>query len=56
MPRDGDATTNTITYSLDDNVGGRFTIDANTGRGVCARWYVAQIRKCHLACHYGTVD
>ncbi len=28
---DGDATTNTITYSLDDNAGGRFTIDANTG-------------------------
>ncbi len=26
-----DATTNTITYSLDDNAGGRFTIDANTG-------------------------
>ncbi len=28
---DGDATTNTITYSLDDNAGGRFAIDANTG-------------------------
>ena len=30
-PADADATTNTITYSLDDNAGGRFTIDANTG-------------------------
>ncbi len=28
---DGDATTNTITYSLDDNAGGRFTIDGATG-------------------------
>ncbi len=28
---DADATTNTITYSLDDNAGGRFAIDANTG-------------------------
>ena len=28
---DADATTNTITYSLQDNDGGRFTIDANTG-------------------------
>ena len=28
---DGDATTNTITYSLDDDAGGRFTIDAVTG-------------------------
>ncbi len=28
---DSDATTNTITYSLFDNDGGRFAIDANTG-------------------------
>ncbi len=28
---DADATTNTITYSLQDNDGGRFAIDANTG-------------------------
>ena len=28
---DADATNNTITYSLDDNAGGRFAIDANTG-------------------------
>ncbi len=28
---DADATTNTITYSLQDNDGGRFTIDSNTG-------------------------
>jgi VCBS repeat-containing protein len=28
---DADATTNTVTYSLDDNAGGRFMIDANTG-------------------------
>ncbi len=28
---DADATTNTITYSLDDNAGGRFAIDANSG-------------------------
>jgi hypothetical protein len=28
---DGDATTNTITYSLDDNAGGRFAINASTG-------------------------
>jgi hypothetical protein len=28
---DADATTNTITYSLQGNDGGRFTIDANTG-------------------------
>ena len=28
---DADATTNTITYSLDDNDGGRFAIDANSG-------------------------
>ncbi len=28
---DADATTNTVTYSLTDNAGGRFTIDANTG-------------------------
>ncbi|MBM4090676.1 MAG: DUF4347 domain-containing protein [Planctomycetes bacterium] len=28
---DADATTNTITYSLIDNAGGRFTIDANSG-------------------------
>ena len=31
LASDADATTNTITYSLDDNAGGRFTIDANTG-------------------------
>ena len=28
---DADATNNTITYSLTDDAGGRFTIDANTG-------------------------
>ncbi len=28
---DSDATTNTVTYSLFDNDGGNFTIDANTG-------------------------
>ncbi len=28
---DADATNNTITYSLDNNAGGRFTIDASTG-------------------------
>ena len=28
---DADATTNAITYSLDDDAGGRFAIDANTG-------------------------
>ncbi len=28
---DADATTNTVTYSLDDNAGGRFAIEANTG-------------------------
>ena len=28
---DADATNNTITYSLDDDAGGRFAIDANTG-------------------------
>ena len=28
---DADATTNTITYSLTDDAGGRFTIDANSG-------------------------
>ncbi len=28
---DADATINAITYSLDDNAGGRFTIDVNTG-------------------------
>ncbi|MEQ1661568.1 MAG: cadherin-like domain-containing protein [Thiobacillus sp.] len=28
---DADATTNTMTYSLTDNAGGRFAIDANTG-------------------------
>ncbi len=28
---DADATTNTITYSLDDNAGGRFAIDGSTG-------------------------
>ncbi len=28
---DADATTNGITYSLDNNAGGRFTIDASTG-------------------------
>ena len=28
---DADATTNTITYTLDDDAGGRFAIDANTG-------------------------
>ncbi len=31
LASDGDATTNTISYSLFDNDGGRFTIDANTG-------------------------
>ncbi len=31
LASDADATTNTITYTLDDNAGGRFTIDANTG-------------------------
>ncbi len=31
MASDADATTNTITYSLFDNDGGRFAIDANTG-------------------------
>ena len=28
---DADGTTNTVTYSLDDNAGGRFTIDSATG-------------------------
>src|SRR5437667_12382716 len=28
---DADATTNTVTYSLADNAGGRFAINANTG-------------------------
>src|SRR5207237_1273744 len=28
---DADATTNAVTYSLDDNVGGRFAVDATTG-------------------------
>jgi hypothetical protein len=28
---DGDSTNNTITYSLDDNAGGRFAIDSGTG-------------------------
>jgi hypothetical protein len=28
---DADATTNTVTYTLSDNAGGRFTIDASTG-------------------------
>ena len=29
--RDADATNNTISYTLDDNAGGRFTIDGSTG-------------------------
>ena len=28
---DADATNNTITYTLDDDAGGRFAIDSNTG-------------------------
>ncbi|MEQ1828089.1 MAG: cadherin domain-containing protein, partial [Pirellula sp.] len=31
LASDADATTNAITYSLDNNAGGRFAIDANTG-------------------------
>ena len=31
LASDADATNNTITYSLDDNAGGRFTIDSSTG-------------------------
>ena len=31
LASDADATNNTITYSLDDDAGGRFAIDANTG-------------------------
>ncbi len=31
LASDADATTNTITYSLQNNDGGRFTIDGNTG-------------------------
>ena len=31
LANDADATTNTITYSLDNNAGGRFAVDANTG-------------------------
>ncbi len=31
LASDDDATNNTITYSLDDNSGGRFTIDSSTG-------------------------
>ncbi len=31
LASDADATTNTITYSLQNNDGGRFTIDANSG-------------------------
>ncbi|MCP5014655.1 MAG: cadherin repeat domain-containing protein, partial [Ketobacter sp.] len=31
LASDADATTNAVTYSLDDNAGGRFQIDANTG-------------------------
>ena len=31
LASDADATNNTILYSLDDNAGGRFTIDSNTG-------------------------
>ena len=31
LATDADATTNTVTYSLDDNAGGRFAIDATTG-------------------------
>ena len=32
-PSDADATTNAVTYSLDDNAGGRFAIDADDRRG-----------------------
>ena len=31
LARDADATNNTITYTLDDNAGGRFAIDGSTG-------------------------
>ena len=31
LASDADATNNTITYTLDDNAGGRFTIDGSTG-------------------------
>src|SRR6185503_7233957 len=31
LASDADATTNTITYTLDDDAGGRFAIDATTG-------------------------
>jgi hypothetical protein len=34
---DDDATTNTITYSLDDSAGGRFAVDASTGAVTLAR-------------------
>ena len=31
LATDADATNNTITYTLDDNAGGRFAIDGSTG-------------------------
>ena len=31
MQRDADATTNVVTYTLDNNDGGRFAIDLNSG-------------------------
>jgi hypothetical protein len=40
---DEDATTNIVSYALEDSAGGRFTIDAETGRG--ADGAVAQLRE-----------
>ena len=50
---DADATTNAITYSLTDNAGGRFAIDANTGVVTVANGSLLESRSGRLAQHHG---
>ena len=53
---DADATTNTVTYSLTDNAGGRFAIDANSGVVTVANGSLAQSGSGRCARHHRAGD
>ena len=53
LASDADATNNTITYTLDDNAGGRFAIDGSTGVVTVGRRHTAGSRTGGQPQHHG---